>query len=49
MYYSMAIHEPGGPNDESFLKHVRELNEKIYGNTDSQPGFLYKILSLFKK
>ena len=49
MYYSMAIHEPGGPNDESFLKHVRELNEKIYGNADSQPGFLYKLLSLFKK
>lgn len=49
MYYSMAIHEPGGPNDESFLKHVRELNKKIYGNTDSQPGFLYKLLSLFKK
>lgn len=49
MYYSMAIHEPGGPNDESFLKHVRELNEKIYGNTDSLSGFLYKLLSLFKK
>ncbi len=30
-YYSLAIHEPDGPNDEAFLTHVRELNAQIYG------------------
>ena len=29
MYYTTAIHEPGGPKDEQFLMHVRELNKKI--------------------
>jgi len=29
-YYSLAIHEPGGPNDKAFINHVRELNAQIY-------------------
>lgn len=52
-YYSMAIHEPGGPNDETFLKHVRELNKKLYGNSPSSPeiriSFFQRIKSIFKK
>ena len=52
-YYSMAIHEPGGPKDETFLKHVRELNEKLYGNSPSTPKTLMSIFqrlkSIFKR
>lgn len=32
-YYNLAIHEPGGPNDEAFLNHVRELNAQSYGDS----------------
>ncbi len=53
VYYSMAIHEPGGPKDETFLKHVRELNEKLYGNPPSSPStktsFFQRLKSVFKK
>lgn len=52
-YYSMAIHEPGGPKDETFLKHVRELNEKLYGNSPSSPktllSFFQRLKSIFKR
>ena len=52
-YYSMAIHEPGGPKDETFLKHVRELNEKLYGNSPSSPetrmSFFQRLKFIFKK
>lgn len=52
-YYSMAIHEPGGPEDETFLKHVRELNEKLYGNSPSSPetrmSFFQRLKFIFKK
>ena len=36
MFYSMAMHEPGGPNDECFLQHVKELNEKILDDRTSR-------------
>lgn len=36
IYYSMAIHEPGGPSDEKFLDHVKELNTKIYSSQPQQ-------------
>lgn len=52
-YYSMAIHESGGPKDETFLKHVRELNEKLYGNSPSSPetrmSFFQRLKFIFKK
>lgn len=52
-YYSMAIHEPGGPEDETFLRHVRELNEKLYGNSPSSPevrtSFFQRLISIFKR
>lgn len=52
-YYSMAIHESGGPKDEIFLKHVRELNEKLYSNPTSSSeiriSFFQRIKSIFKK
>ena len=52
VYYSLAIHEPGGPKDETFLRHVRELNEKLYGNSPSSPeirtSFLKRFMSIFK-
>lgn len=53
VYYSMAIHEPGGPKDETFLIHVRELNEKLYGksslNSKTRINFLQRLKSIFKK
>ena len=52
-YYTMAIHEPGGPKDEIFLKHVRELYEKLYGNYLSSPAprasIFQRIKSIFKR
>lgn len=36
-YYNEAIHEPGGPKDEQFLNHVRELNQQLYGMIDDNP------------
>lgn len=35
-YYSLAIHEPGGPQDEAFLNHVRELNNQLF--SESHPS-----------
>lgn len=52
-YYSMAIREPGGPKDEIFLRHIRELNVKIYGDStprpETQTHFLQRLKSIFKK
>lgn len=52
VYYTMAILEPGGPKDETFLQHVRELNEKLCGNSPSEPkirtSFIQRLKSIFK-
>lgn len=53
VYYGMAIHEPGGPKDDAFLKHVKELNEKLNGNTytniETRTSLFNRLRSIFKK
>lgn len=36
-YYTEAIHESGGPKDEQFINHVRELRQQLYGPFVDKP------------
>ena len=49
----MAIHEPGGPKDDAFLKHVKELNEKLNGNShtniETRTSIFKRLRAIFKR
>lgn len=50
-YYIMARYEPGGPKDESFIKHIVELNQIIHSKSweSKFSKFWNKITSIFRK